>query len=173
MKKLVVALVLCFSQAFAADLQTHFDSLVKPSADQGEFTLTLSIDRNGSTGETLKEILSNLSHMEDIVISTIDVEYGRSVEANVERAIANLGLAQDGFFCSAFIDFQDDVDFETGKCGELVKALLTPFFATKGLFRAKAIYVEGNYYGDWIYSHLILETQEEVIVLDFDIVHEI
>ncbi len=173
MKKLILILALSLSCAYASDLQTHFDSLVKPSADQGEFTLNLSISKSATTASALKEILSDLEYMEDINIESIEVEYMKDPAAKVEEAISKLGLGLDGFFCSAFKDFNDSDDYETGKCGELVRSLLLPFFNTKGLFRAKTIYVEGNNWGDLIYSHLILETQEETIVLDFDIVHEI
>lgn len=172
MKKLLVIFALCLSSAYASDLQTHFDSLVRPSADQDEFTLKLSIDKNGSTAQVLKDILSNLYNVEDILISSIEVEHITDLSATVEKAIKELGLGEDGFYCHAFKGFEDG-DYETGKCAELVRELLTPFFATKGLFRAKTIYVEGNDWGDLIFSHLILETQKEVIVIDFDIVHEI
>lgn len=172
MKKLLVIFALCLSSAYASDLQTHFDSLVRPSADQDEFTLKLSIDKNGTTAQVLKDILSNLYNVEDILISSIEVEHITDLSATVEKAIKELGLGEDGFYCQAFKSFEDG-DYETGKCAKLVRELLTPFFTTKGLFRAKTIYVEGNDWGDLIFSHLILETQKEVIVIDFDIVHEI
>lgn len=173
MKKLILTLALCLSSAYAADLQSHFDSLVKPSADQGEFSLKLSISKTQTTADALKEILSDLQTMEDITIETIEVEYAKDPAKKVEEAISKLGLTYDGFFCSAYKDFDDNRDYETGKCSEITRKLLLPFFSAKGLFRAKTLYVEGNNYGDLIYSSLILETQEETIVIDFDIVHEI
>lgn len=174
MLKFITAFALLFnmSQVFASDLTVHFNSLVKPSALQDEFRLELEINANSTMGEELKKIFSHIDTLEDLSVADVEIE-GQDKEALVNAAISKLDLDYDGFFCSAFIGFDDNADYETGKCQEKVRELLRPFFSMKGLYRAKAVHMERNNWGDEISSYLLLEDQKNVYVLFFDIVHEI
>lgn len=166
------ALLLNMSQASASDLTTHFNSLVKPVSLQDEFRLELEINADSTIGEELKKIFANIDALEDLDVSDVEIE-GQDKEALINTALSKLDLNYDGFFCSAFIGFDDNTDYETGKCQDKVRELLRPFFNMKGLYRAKAVHMERNNWGDEISSYLLLEDQKNVYVLFFDIVHEI
>lgn len=171
MFKLLLSLLVFGQVAHASELRTHFDSLVIDRNDQDEFSLELKIKADSTVAQELKNIMHSLDLLEDLNVSDLPVE--SSADALVEAAMEQLDLGVDGFFCYAFKGFDANVDYETGKCQEQVRTLLRPFLAQKGIYRLKTVFIERNNYGDEISSYLLIETQKEVQVIYFDIVHEI
>lgn len=169
-KLLFIFIAIC-QAASATELRTHFDSLVIDRNAQDEFSLELKINADSTLALELKKIMNRLDELEDLNVA--DLPVSTSVDSLIEAAMEQLDLGQDGFFCYAFQGFDANDDYETGKCQQQVRALLRPFLAQKGIYRLKTVLIERNNYGDEISSYLLIETQKEVQVIYFDIVHEI